>query len=541
MNLSNPTRILRSSLLPLAAIVGANVGRAQMEAPPSEVVRDSYDSGFVANTSGTSPVVASYVAEVPGARWLRLEFGEIRLADGRATGDASLLRLTSAFDGAIQILDAAAAREWRNASAYFNGDAVLVELIAGPGATEDRFVLERLVVGVAPAAQLSQCGSTDDRVPSADPRVARVMPNGCTAFLISDCNHCLLTAGHCAPGMATIEFNVPPSLPDGTVQHPRPRDQYAIDSGSTQRSVLTNIGDDWAYFGCFPNSISGLTAYATQGAAFTIEPPPPFDPAAPIRVTGFGGDGGEASQTQQTDVGRWAGHVGTTLQYRVDTQPGNSGSPIIHETSGVAIGIHTSGTCTWPSLRANQGTAANHPALQVALANPLGICRATPCAASGTPYCSGDGSATACPCGNAGMTGRGCDNSASTGGGWLAARGDATVSADTLVLYATRLLPHATAVFYQGDLQRRGGRGIVLGDGLSCIGGNLIRFGVRSAIAGNTSWGAGVPGAGPISVSGTIPIAGATRQYQAYYRDSASFCSTQTFNLTNGVTVVWTP
>jgi hypothetical protein len=540
MSLLNPTRVLRSSLLPLAAIVAAQVGRAQMKSPPSEIVRDSYDSGFVANRSGARAVVASYVAEVPGARWLRLEFEEIRLAGGRATGDASVLRLTSAFDGAIQLLDAAAAREWRNASAYFNGDAVLVELIAGAGATENRVVLEQVVVGVAPVAEVSQCGATDDRVPSADRRVARVMPNGCTAWLIEDCNHCLLTAGHCAPGMATIEFNVPPSLSDGTVQHPRPQDQYAIDFASTQRSLSTDIGNDWAYFGCFPNSTSGLTAYSAQGAAYTVEPPPPFDPAAPVRVTGYGWDIGDASQTQQTDVGPWVAHVGTTLQYQVDTQPGNSGSPIIHATSGVAIGIHANGTCT-TGLGANQGTAANHAALQVAFANPLGICRAAPCAASGTPYCAGDGSATACPCANAGTTGRGCNNSASTGGGWLAAGGDATVSADTLVLYATGLLPHATAIFYQGDLPKNGRLGVVLGDGLSCVGGNLIRFGVRTASAGNASWGAGVPGAGPISVQGAIPAAGATRHYQAYYRDPASFCSRQTFNLTNGLTVVWTP
>jgi len=541
MSQPNPTHVQRAALHLLAAFVAAPAGRAQTEAPPSATVPYPYDSGFVANTSRSRAVIASFVAEVPGARWMRLEFEEIRLASPGATGDTSLLRLTAAHDGAIQHLDAAAAREWRNASAYFNGDAVLVELIASPGEARNRVVLEQVVVGLAPVPTESQCGSTDDRVPSTDPRVARVMPNGCTAWMIDDCNHCFLTANHCAPSMATIEFNVPSSLPDGTVQHPPPPDQYAIDFSSIHRGLSTNIGEDWAYFGCFPNSTSGLTAYATQGAAYTVEPPPPFDPAAPMRVTGYGGDFGRKSQTQQTAVGRWVSHVGTTLRYRVDTQPGTSGSPIVHEVSGVAIGIHANGGCTNPYFEANLGTAANHAGLQVALANPRGVCATVRCAETGAPYCAGDGSATACPCGNAGTTGRGCNNSVSTGGGWLAARGDATVSADRLVLYATGLLPSATTIFLQGDLRTNGGLGTVLGDGLSCAGGNLVRLGVRTASAGNASWGAGVPGAVPISVGGAIPAGGGRRHYQAHYRDAASFCSAQTFNLTNGVTVVWSP
>jgi hypothetical protein len=35
--------------------------------------------------------------------------------------------------------------------------------------------------------------------------------------------------------------------------------------------------------------------------------------------------------------------------------------------------------------------------------------------------------------------------------------------------------------------------------------------------------------------------AGDTRDYQVYYRDPASFCTSDTFNLTNGVQVTWGP
>jgi hypothetical protein len=44
-----------------------------------------------------------------------------------------------------------------------------------------------------------------------------------------------------------------------------------------------------------------------------------------------------------------------------------------------------------------------------------------------------------------------------------------------------------------------------------------------------------------ISVRGAVPTTGAARYYQVWYRNAAVFCSASTFNLTNGLTVVWTP
>jgi len=38
-----------------------------------------------------------------------------------------------------------------------------------------------------------------------------------------------------------------------------------------------------------------------------------------------------------------------------------------------------------------------------------------------------------------------------------------------------------------------------------------------------------------------VPGAGAIRVYQAWYRNAASFCTVSTFNLTNGLEVVWLP
>ena len=44
-----------------------------------------------------------------------------------------------------------------------------------------------------------------------------------------------------------------------------------------------------------------------------------------------------------------------------------------------------------------------------------------------------------------------------------------------------------------------------------------------------------------ISVKGAVPAGGAMRTYQCWYRNAASFCTTATFNLTNGFAIQWVP
>src|SRR4029077_9931881 len=62
-----------------------------------------------------------------------------------------------------------------------------------------------------------------------------------------------------------------------------------------------------------------------------------------------------------------------------------------------------------------------------------------PIAHVGTAFCAGDGSATACPCGNAGGLGRGCGNSTNARGALLFGSGTASLAADTLVLHGYAL------------------------------------------------------------------------------------------------------
>ena len=49
-----------------------------------------------------------------------------------------------------------------------------------------------------------------------------------------------------------------------------------------------------------------------------------------------------------------------------------------------------------------------------------------------------------------------------------------------------------------------------------------------------------LPGDPSIAAVGSA-TAGATLHYQAWYRDPAAFCTTATFDLTNGLEVTWTP
>ncbi|MCB9913534.1 MAG: hypothetical protein H6828_00125 [Planctomycetes bacterium] len=149
-------------------------------------------------------------------------------------------------------------------------------------------------------------------------------------------------------------------------------------------------------------------------------------------------------------------------------------------------------------------------------------------------YCFGDGSGTACPCGNAGAPGEGCQNS-SGAGAQLAASGSGGVTQDDLVFDGAQLLPGQPALLFAGVNAVNGGNGTVFGDGLRCAGGSVVRLGVRVPNAsGQATWGPGLAASGGWS-------AGDTRHFQGWYRDPSGSPCGSAFNLTHGVTVVMTP
>lgn len=156
-----------------------------------------------------------------------------------------------------------------------------------------------------------------------------------------------------------------------------------------------------------------------------------------------------------------------------------------------------------------------------------------------TAFCSGDGTAGACPCANNGAQGHGCENSFATGGGLLAVGGTASVGGDTITLRASGLPPTAPCLFFQGEAHDTSGS--AFGDGLVCVGSPIARLGVQSAEGGVASYGFDVVGGPLITQSTWIPPVGATRFYQAWYRNAAPLCSPATFNFTSGIGLTWTP
>jgi len=169
------------------------------------------------------------------------------------------------------------------------------------------------------------------------------------------------------------------------------------------------------------------------------------------------------------------------------------------------------------------------------------------CQDGGIAYCTGNGGpdATACPCGNEGEPGNGCPNSNSAAGARLEAVGLPSRIADSLVLRGSQMSPNSTDLYFQGTAQviapGAGTSGAVFGDGLRCAAGITVRLGVRQ----NENGASQLPsnGSTPLHTVGQIPASGTvTRYYQAWYRDtSPTFCTTNRYNLTNGVCVVWVP
>jgi hypothetical protein len=155
-----------------------------------------------------------------------------------------------------------------------------------------------------------------------------------------------------------------------------------------------------------------------------------------------------------------------------------------------------------------------------------------------TLYCFGDGSGTACPCGNNSPVGglAGCLSSVGVGA-HLGATGSASIASDSVVLTGTQM-PNSPILYFQGTTRTAGGSGVAFGDGLRCASGSVIRLKSTTNVSGTSHY----PGPGDLSVSvrGIVTSPG-IRTYQAWYRNAAAFCTALTYNLTNGVELAWVP
>ena len=152
-----------------------------------------------------------------------------------------------------------------------------------------------------------------------------------------------------------------------------------------------------------------------------------------------------------------------------------------------------------------------------------------------------------CPCANQPSgPGRGCNNSAATGGAALAADGLASLAADTLVFTTSGEMPTATSILLQGDAANPGGQ--VLGQGVRCVVGAIRRLYVKTAVSGSITAPQIPSGDATVSARSAAlgdPIAPvSTRWYLVYYRDPTVLgtCSAQsTYNTTQTFAIRWWP
>lgn len=154
----------------------------------------------------------------------------------------------------------------------------------------------------------------------------------------------------------------------------------------------------------------------------------------------------------------------------------------------------------------------------------------------GTPFCAGDTASSACPCGNDSFAGAstGCVHSLFVGAG-LGAIGSASVANDTVTLRADSMT-NGSVLFIQSRAPLA--TASVLDDGLRCLRSPVTRLGTKLTTLGWASYP--LPGDLRISVKGAVQP-GETLHYQAWYRDAAAHCTSGTANLTNALSITWTP
>ncbi len=148
----------------------------------------------------------------------------------------------------------------------------------------------------------------------------------------------------------------------------------------------------------------------------------------------------------------------------------------------------------------------------------------------------GDGTGTACPCGNDTAVGleEGCANSL-LHGGTLSVAGTDSASADNFRMIAWNLIPGNPALLFTGPNRLAGGAGLAFGNGLRMVGGFVVRRGIQAPNSdGRAVWGPGLDSVGAWP-SGTAV------HFQVWYRDPFHSSCVDVFNLTSGVTIRFKP
>ena len=306
------------------------------------------DSGLLSNAKESPEILHREAVKIGGAVWIRVYFGEVELGPG------SFIRIRSRLDGEVQELDRAALDAWSRASAYFNGDALDVELVGGTRTQRNRLVIEKLSWemrepgGGGCSWPCAICGA-DNRVPSTEPWAARLVISGvgyCSASLWSP-DSCFVSAGHCMGSSMVLQFNVPNSTSTCNPVNPGVADQFPV----TSYDYSLGAHNDWAVMRAGVNNLNETPydryhTYRAMGGTPAV--------GASVQVWGYGIDT-ECTKTltQQTAGGSINVVNSNSFTQSVDMSCANSGSGI--NRNGSLIGIFTH--CGCPSL----STRIDHP------------------------------------------------------------------------------------------------------------------------------------------------------------------------------------
>jgi len=185
----------------------------------------------------------------------------------------------------------------------------------------------------------------DPRIPASDhplsdslaPAMAR-LNTSCTAWITK--GGMLITAGHCNPEQNDIvEFNVPLSNPNGSINYSLSEDTYTV------REVVNSDDNppdrDWAIFRVNDNPVTGLQPIEAQLVYIELVQDLTGDT---YRSMGYGSDAGipgPLHKTLRTDSGEHLTQntTGDLVEFKAQLISGDSGSPIIDESTGKSVGV----------------------------------------------------------------------------------------------------------------------------------------------------------------------------------------------------------
>jgi hypothetical protein len=288
------------------------------------------------NPSDAFQVVASHLVQFEGSISMRLYYSDA-LLDGE-----SFVRVTSMLDGDVQELNADELREWSNTSAYFNGDSVLFELVAGPHTSGNFVNIDEvgIIVPDITTGSPGECGicGSDDRSPTGEDYAGRLVPVGCSASIYTT-NSCATTAGHCVDGAGALvlQFNVPNSLANCQLVNPASIHQYPVGSKQFNNG---GPGADWCVMQI--GTSQGLRPYQRYGTLRRITS---VAAGLPL-VRGYGADNTcTRNQTLQASPGTTMNFGGTIWTYNCDIRGGNSGSGLLSKELLFGVVTHCNTTC----------------------------------------------------------------------------------------------------------------------------------------------------------------------------------------------------